>query len=568
MKSKIYLNFFIFILSFFIVAFSQPAWLNYLGPLASCLGYFLFWYSIYKIDSTKLKVFLAFVWFFCIQSIWLSWFTSTKYQGKLILIIYFFLIFLFAFQFSIVSYLFLKDKKLSFDKIFLVSSIWTVFEWSRLFFMSGFAFNQAGLALSNYHISLQLASFIGIYGLSFFVIFVNLIALKACISKSFKLAILWFFLAVFPYLYGYLHEKIYEDGFKHANKLNVCLVQTALLPEQKVLTTNLLDHFISPMDQWQRIINFINQKKLNDLDIIVLPEVALPFRANDPIYLFEKVQFFFSQNFGKQALSKLPVLKEPLAKRYKNNWFVSNSYFAKALSNIYQSEVVIGFEDFDEKLAKSYNAAFYFHPQLDTYQRYEKQVLVPMGEYIPFSFLAKLALQKYGIASSFSKGQRSKIFSDKNYSFSICYEEIYPNIMRQAKKKGAKCFVNLTNDSYFFRSKLFRQHFDHAKVRAVENGLPLIRACNTGVTAAIDAFGRVVDAIYKEDEARALFVKTPLFSYKTIYSLFGDYLIIFFSFFIIILYILKSKNICIYSKIKEFKFFIYRKIYKNFQDCS
>lgn len=541
-NSKKYLNFSFFILSFLIVAFSQPAWIGYLGPVASSLGYFLFWYSIYHLNSTKLKVFLSFVWFFFVQAIWLSWFTSTKYQGKLILVVYAFLIFSFALQFSIASYIFLKNKKFSFFKIFLVASVWTIFEWSRLFFMSGFPFNQVGLALSNYHISLQLASIIGIYGLSFYVIFVNLTALKAIIDKSFKVGILWVILAFFPYLYGYFHEKIYEKKFELSNKLNVCLVQTALLPEEKVLTKNYFDHFISPMYQWQRIINFINQKKIDDLDLIVLPEAALPFSANDHFYPFEKVQLLFSQKFGEDVLAKLPILKEPFARQYKDDWYVSNSYFAKALSNIYQSEIAIGFDDFDQKIDKSYNAAFYFSPKLDTYKRYEKQVLVPMGEYIPFSFLAKIALKKYGIASSFTKGDESKIFSDKNYAFSICYEETFSNIMRKAKNKGAKCFVNLTNDAYFPKSKLFRQHFDHAKIRAIENGIPLIRACNTGITAVVDSFGRVVDAMYKEDQAGALFVKAPLFSYKTIYSLFGDYLVILFSSLVIISYFIQHKR--------------------------
>ncbi len=540
-KSRVYLNFSFFILSFLIVAFSQPAWIGYLGIVASSLGYFLFWFSIYKVNSTKLKVILSFVWFFFVQAIWLSWLTSTKYQGKLIFLVYASLLVWFAIEFSIVSYIFLKNKKLEFKKIFLVASIWTVLEWSKLFIMCGFPFNQVGLALTNHHISMQLASIIGIFGLSFYVIFVNLTALKAVIDKSFKVGVLWVILAFFPYLYGYFHEKIYEKKFELSNKLNVCLVQTAILPEEKVLTKNYFDHFVSPMYQWQRIISFINKKNVDDLDLIVLPEAALPFSANDHFYPFEKVQILFSQNFGEEVLSKLPILKEPFARQYKDDWYVSNSYFAKALSNIYQSEIAIGFDDFDQKVDKSYNAAFYFSPKLDTYKRYEKQVLVPMGEYIPFSFLAKMALEKYGIASSFTQGFESKIFSDKNYSFSICYEEIYPNIMRKAKNKGAKCFVNLTNDAYFSKSKLFRQHFDHAKIRAVENGIPLIRACNTGVSAVVDSFGRVVDAIYKEDEAKALFVKVPLFSYKTIYSLFGDYLVIFFSFAVIVFCYIKRK---------------------------
>lgn len=543
MKNNVYLNLFFFVLSFFIVAFSQPAWIGHLGFLASFLGYLLFWYSICKIASIKIKVLLTFIWFFLVQAIWMSWLTSTKYQGKLILLVYALLLFWFSLMFAIISYTFLKDKKLKFIKIFLVASLWTLFEWSRLFILCGFPFNQVGMALANHHISMQLASIIGIYGLSFYVIFVNLTGLKAILDKSLKVGVLWIVLAVFPFLWGYFHEKIYEKKLILSNKLNVCLVQTSLLPEQKNLTKNSFDHFMSPMYQWQRIINFINQKELDDLDLIVLPEAALPFSANDHFYPFEKVKELFLAKFGPDVLCKLPLLQDPFARKYQDIWYVSNSYFAKTLSNIYLSDIAIGLDDMDHHLNESYNAAFYFSPNIETYQRYEKQVLVPMGEYIPFSFLRELALKKYGIASSFTQGKETKIFSDTNkFSFSICYEEIYPNIMRRAKNKGSKCFVNLTNDAYFYNSKLFKQHFDHAKMRAVENGVPLIRACNTGVSAVVDSFGRVVDAIYKEDKAGAIFVKVPLFSYKTLYSLWGDYLIISICVVSIFLNLIKRKK--------------------------
>ena len=527
MKSSVYRNLIFFILSFLIVAFSQPAWIGFLGIFAAVLGYSFFWLSICDVKSSKLKFLISFIYFFLVQSIWLSWMTSTKYQGRLIFIVYFFILSWFALQFGIISYIALKNKKVTFLKIFLVSAIWCTFEYSRLFFMCGFSFNQVGMALAHHHLPMQIATVFGIFGLSFYVIFVNLTAYKAFLEKSFKLISLWLILAIFPYVYGYLHEKIYEKKFSSAETINVCLVQTALLPEQKVLTKNHFDDFISPIVQWARIINFINQQRFDNIDLIALPEAALPFGANDHFYPLKTVQNLFVDKFGQDVLQKLPDLKKPFAKNYDDIWYVSNSFFAKTLSNIYNAKVAIGLDDVDEKLNQSYNSAFFFEKNIPTYERYEKQILVPMGEYIPFSYLADLALKKYGIASSFTPGLDAKIFSQKDaFALSICYEETYPNIMRKARLKGARCFVNLTNDAYFFKSKLFRQHFDHAKVRAVENGIPLVRACNSGVSAAVDSFGRVIAAIYEEDVAKALIVKVPLFSYKTIYTLFGDYLII------------------------------------------
>ena len=197
-ENRIFSKIIFFIFSFIVVAFGQPAWIGFFGFFASFLGYLFFWYSIYDLQSSIKKGSISFLWFFLVQSVQLSWFTSTKYQGDLIYIVYVFLLFWFALQFALISYIALKDKKITFLKIFFIASLWCIFEWSRLFVMCGFSFNQVGLAYANNHLSLQLASVFGIYGLSFYVIFVNLTGLKAFIQKSISAYIFWIVLAVFP----------------------------------------------------------------------------------------------------------------------------------------------------------------------------------------------------------------------------------------------------------------------------------------------------------------------------------------------------------------------------------
>ena len=87
--------------------------------------------------------------------------------------------------------------------------------------------------------------------------------------------------------------------------------------------------------------------------------------------------------------------------------------------------------------------------------------------------------------------------------------------------KGAEMFVNISNDVWFPCSRLARQHFDHGIVRAVENGVPSIRACNTGITGGVDCFGRVL-AVQQEQERGALEIKVPLNTFPTLYRLWGD----------------------------------------------
>jgi apolipoprotein N-acyltransferase len=99
--------------------------------------------------------------------------------------------------------------------------------------------------------------------------------------------------------------------------------------------------------------------------------------------------------------------------------------------------------------------------------------------------------------------------------------------MRVSRTKGASLFINLTNDNYYPFSRLPKQHFDHARLRTVENGVPLVRACNTGITAAIDSLGRVKGELEELDgnkklQAGVLALSLPLYHYKTLYTYWGD----------------------------------------------
>ena len=154
-------------------------------------------------------------------------------------------------------------------------------------------------------------------------------------------------------------------------------------------------------------------------------------------------------------------------------------------------------------------------------ERYDKQILLPLAEYLPFDFLRPLT-KSYGIYAFFSHGEGAKIFGEKKlFSPSVCYEETFPSIMRQARVEGAELFVNVTNDNYYPNSSLHKQHLFHARLRAVENGIPLIRACNSGGTAAIDSFGKML-AFFQSQEG-VLQCRLATYHYPTLYSFWGDF---------------------------------------------
>jgi apolipoprotein N-acyltransferase len=133
--------------------------------------------------------------------------------------------------------------------------------------------------------------------------------------------------------------------------------------------------------------------------------------------------------------------------------------------------------------------------------RYDKHHLVPFGEYVP---AGDLAYRWFGIAafaaqagSAYSAGPGPQVLDLGRFGAVlplICYEAVFPRLVNAAPRR-ADWMLQVTNDAWFGVQTGPFQHFDQARLRAVEQGLPLIRVANTGVTAVIDARGRVVDAL-------------------------------------------------------------------------
>jgi len=487
------------VLSWFIVAFGQPAWWPWLSPLAACLGYALFWREALKISSKVRRFWLACGWFCLVQAIQLSWMTATEFQGWYIIGVWAALCLWLGVQFGLLT--------LAVNKIphIAVAALWTLFEWSRLYLLCGFSWNPSGLALTSYVYSMQFASLFGVFGLSFWVILTNL----AFFKKRMKV---WLVLTIFPYLFGILHLAYHEKKLEESPRLSVGLVQTGLLPSQKTLMKGRKDEFISPYDQWQNILNSLKESN-QKFDLIVLPEYAVPFPAETPIYASDAALHILETTLGKEALKSVP----PMGNQPK----VSNYFWGQALANIFSAEVVAGL-DADEGRVH-YSAAFHFLPYASKTHRYEKQVLVPLAEYLPFAWLKQFT-EKYGIFEFFTPGKESKVFVGKvPFSVSICYEETFSHLIREGRIKGAELLVNVTNDNWYPFSNLPQEHFMHARVRSVENGVPLVRACNTAVTAAVDSLGRTIGQITEEQRAAVLAVSVPTYHYFTFYTVWGNW---------------------------------------------
>ena len=519
------------VLSFGLVAFGQPALCPGCGLVAAVGGYALLWIAI---STVKHPFWVATLWYTAVQLVQLVWFVSHPYLY--IWGVYLSLSLALGLQFGLMSWLVRREALGCLWKVAALAGFWTLLEGARLFFLSGFSWNPVGLALTGNTYPLQMASIAGIYGLSFWVMLTNGLVYRAYFLK--KGWVLVALAALFPYVFGWAHLTYHEREIeKHPPKeVSALLVQTAF-PIEECLDCPPEDLVAYVEGEWREILQLLKGHEGEKLDLIALPEYVVPFGTWADVWKKERVEALFEELFGARGLAALAATE-------MRQTLVSNAYILQGIATLFDVDVISGLEDAEQKgdRVEHYNAALHFKPggegENPNYdKRYAKRVLVPMGEYIPFEWCRDLAA-RYGIAGSFTPGEGATVFQGKKgaYGLSICYEETYAHLMRENKLKGADVLLNLTSDVWYPNSRLPQQHLDHARLRALEGGLPLLRACNTGVTCGIDSLGRTVKSLGNDEwRKEALFVKLPLYGYSTLYTKTGDTFVMGFSGILVLL---------------------------------
>lgn len=531
-------QFLLLFFSYAIVAFGQPVWSWWSGLIAAFIGYALFFRVLLCYSNAWSRFFIAGIWFAIIQWTQLFWLTSHPYYYAYLMQIFFSVAI--GVQFGFLGMLITPAILHQMRYLLAIPAIWTVFEWSRLFFLSGYSWNPVGLALTGNIASLQMASLWGVFGLSFWVIFVNLLALRAYWMHFKRSATLLFVLmASVPFIFGFAQLTMHREALanKDIPQFKTVLVQTVFLAEEGMNFSNTKQYVEHLLNEWEHIFNSLKPHVGKSIDLIVLPEYIVPGGAYTFMFPYEKVRDTFIDHYGLDVMAKMPSFEEPYV-RQGNPHMVNNAFVVQTLSNLYDAGIVVGLEDVEDVagVREHYSAAMYFQPLKSENQlvaeRYEKRVLLPLGEYIPFEWCRALAAQ-YGIHGSFVPGKTAKVFlaNGKPFGISICYEETFGNLMRQNQHLGAKLLVNMTSDVWYPNSMLPMQHFSHGLLRTVENGIPLVRSSNLGITGAVDSFGQVIALVEKDGQpsewvSEALKVDVPMYTHQTVYAYFGDALIL------------------------------------------
>jgi len=156
--------------------------------------------------------------------------------------------------------------------------------------------------------------------------------------------------------------------------------------------------------------------------------------------------------------------------------------------------------------------------------RYDKIRLVPFGEFVPLSGLIGFVRGWAEFIAELEPGSRANVFPGPPAPFAvvICYEGIFPELVREFVRGGARLIVNMTNDAWFGRTSGPWQHLAMYPFRAVEHRAAVVRAANTGVSAFIAPTGQIVRRVSLY-ERTTITERVPLRTRETLYTRFGDW---------------------------------------------
>jgi apolipoprotein N-acyltransferase len=189
-----------------------------------------------------------------------------------------------------------------------------------------------------------------------------------------------------------------------------------------------------------------------------------------------------------------------------------------------QAYVVVGSVNYaDAQSTKPKNSAMVLDPEGRVVLAYDKIHLVPFGEYVPTWAFPTLVGKITYESGNFVPGTsyRAAPTRDGGLGLFICYEAIFPQLVRRMVPEGPGVLVNISNDAWFGDTAAAFQHLEMARLRAIENRRYVLRATNDGITTVIDPYGRILTRLPRHEQA-VLFGRFDYLSDRTFYSAHGD----------------------------------------------
>jgi apolipoprotein N-acyltransferase len=372
---------------------------------------------------------------------------------------------------------------------FAAPFVWVAFEFARAHLPEiSFPWNLLGYSAAANPASIQVTTITGIYGLSFLTAAFNALLAWADAAKS--VAFAKRLLLILSSIAAILAVSLAGPRFvPRAQATHFARAVQPNFPETDSFPANWFTLHKDDLDELEEL---SLEPAIYKPDLIIWPEAPAPFSWQD-------------NQFSKRASS--------LAIR------AGHPFLAGVIE--WKTETMpsghVG--------QAPYNSAILVDPQGQKAFTYDKRHLVPFGEYEPFPLIHRVVQSVSDEVGGFHKGTSASIGllpGGNKFGAYICYEAIFPGEIRDFAAKGANLFINISNDGWFGTSAAAEQHLRMARARAVENRRWVLRVTNSGITAAIDPYGRIYHTIPR-DVRGAIDLPYDFRADLTFYTRFGDW---------------------------------------------
>ena len=390
--------------------------------------------------------------------------------------------------------------KRNFSSILIFSLFFSLIEYLRSFIFGGFPWNLIAYSLTDYLQLIQILSYVGTYVFNLLCITFFLIPSLIFFNYKKKNKILLLSLSILLLFINFLYGSLIIKKNEEIKKINLNFVIKIISPKIDI------NRFFQNEAPEETINDLIKLSKPNKLEktIFIFPEGVL-----SNIYLedLKNFNYIFSENFSKQH------------------------------------KIILGISSLEN--SKIFNSMVLLDKDVNILAKYDKNKLVPFGEFLPFenlltSFGLKKITQGY---QSFSSDNERKVINFSNFSFLplICYEIIYSGNLKK-DKKDFDFIINISEDGWFGDSIGPHQHFSHSIFRSIEEGKNLLRSANNGISAHIDATGRVISKLKSTDKG-FIEIRNILKTKNTFFNSYGNKIFFYFLiFYISLIFFLKKKE--------------------------
>ena len=480
---KYYKNIFLSIFSAVMLALSFPsanlwflAWFAFVPlflAICTCRG------TARRAPTVLLLGFLAGIIFFYCAIYWLNSIAVMATIGMVLYLALYFALFV-VFAAAIIN----KNLPI-FVKGVLIASWWVTLEFIRSNFLTGFGWALLGYSQTSFLPAIQIADVAGAHGVSFIVMFVNVVVYEFFFVGANGRSPLHFvgqltynrlinlvfciFLIAAVFIYGFYKLDAIRNTHD-ARQIKISLIQ-GNIPQTLKWDESFRGEIL------KRYFTLTMQAAADKPDLIIWPESSFP-----------------------ADLELEPVLANQLfnlARSVNTYLLVGANRFIPAKNGEYND---------------IYNSAFLISPDGLIKSHYDKIHLVPFGEFMPKipRFMYKILPDKINMVGDFTPGKEYTVFnvgancrsplgeaegSPLHFSALICFEDVFPELSRKFARNGAQLLVNITNDGWYGISSAPFQHAQASIFRAIENRVPVVRSTNTGFSVFIDNKGKIINEV-------------------------------------------------------------------------